>query len=146
MPRQSRSPRELLTPAALHMLMALARGDLHGYAIKQAVEARTEGRLRLGPGTLYEGIHRMEAAGWIRGVDGGGEGLGRRKVYRITAAGRRVMEDELARLQAVGLIDDEDFRDFMFANAVRFWGEVNPDFFKGTVVEKQAAEVLAHAR
>jgi len=42
-----------------------------------------------------------------------------------------------------GLIDDNDFRDFMFANAVRFWGEVNPDFFKGTVVEKQAAEVLA---
>jgi predicted TIM-barrel fold metal-dependent hydrolase len=41
-----------------------------------------------------------------------------------------------------GLIDDNDFRDFMFANAVRFWGEVNPDFFKGTVVEKQAAEVL----
>jgi predicted TIM-barrel fold metal-dependent hydrolase len=42
-----------------------------------------------------------------------------------------------------GLIDDGDFRDFMFANAVRFWGEVNPDFFKGTVVEKAAAEVLA---
>jgi predicted TIM-barrel fold metal-dependent hydrolase len=41
-----------------------------------------------------------------------------------------------------GLITTDDFRDFMFANAVRFWGEVNPDFFKGTVVEKQAAEVL----
>jgi len=41
-----------------------------------------------------------------------------------------------------GLLTDDDFRDFMFANAVRFWGEVNPDFFKGTTVEKQAAEVL----
>jgi hypothetical protein len=41
-----------------------------------------------------------------------------------------------------GLINTDDFRDFMFANAVRFWGEVNPDFFKGTAVEKQAAEVL----
>ena len=41
-----------------------------------------------------------------------------------------------------GLISTDDFRDFMFANAVRFWGEVNPDFFKGTAVEKQAAEVL----
>jgi hypothetical protein len=41
-----------------------------------------------------------------------------------------------------GLITDDDFRDFMFENAVRFWGEVNPDFFKGTVVEKAAAEVL----
>jgi len=45
-----------------------------------------------------------------------------------------------------GLLDDDDFRDFTFANAVRFWGEVNPDFFKGTVVEKQAAEVLAASR
>ena len=45
-----------------------------------------------------------------------------------------------------GLLDENDFRDFMFANAVRFWGEVNPDFFKGTVVEKQAAEVLARPR
>jgi predicted TIM-barrel fold metal-dependent hydrolase len=43
-----------------------------------------------------------------------------------------------------GLITDDDFRDFMFTNAVRFWGEVNPDFFKGTVVEQAAAEVLAH--
>jgi predicted TIM-barrel fold metal-dependent hydrolase len=41
------------------------------------------------------------------------------------------------------LITSDDFRDFMFENAVRFWGEVNPDFFRGTVVEKQAAEVLA---
>jgi predicted TIM-barrel fold metal-dependent hydrolase len=43
------------------------------------------------------------------------------------------------------LIDEDDFRDFMFENAVRFWGEVNPHFFEGTVVEKPAAEVLAHA-
>jgi predicted TIM-barrel fold metal-dependent hydrolase len=41
------------------------------------------------------------------------------------------------------LITSDDFRDFMFENAVRFWGEVNPDFFRGTVVETQAAEVLA---
>jgi hypothetical protein len=45
-----------------------------------------------------------------------------------------------------GLLTEDDFRDFMFENAVRFWGEVNPDFFKGTVVEKQAAEVLARTR
>ena len=45
-----------------------------------------------------------------------------------------------------GLLNDGDFRDFMFANAVRFWGEVNPDFFKGTSVERAAAEVLASAK
>jgi predicted TIM-barrel fold metal-dependent hydrolase len=42
-----------------------------------------------------------------------------------------------------GLLTDDDFRDFMFTNAVRFWGEVNPEFFKGTVVEKAAAQALA---
>ena len=47
------------------------------------------------------------------------------------------------RLVENGLLDDDDFRDFTFANAVRFWGEVNPDFFKGTAVEREAAEVLA---
>ena len=41
------------------------------------------------------------------------------------------------------LLTADDFRDFMFTNAVRFWGEVNPDFFKGTAVEKAAAEALA---
>ena len=44
-----------------------------------------------------------------------------------------------------GLLNDDDFKDFTFANAVRFWGEVNPDFFKGTAVEKAAAEVLAQS-
>jgi hypothetical protein len=44
-----------------------------------------------------------------------------------------------------GLITDGDFRDFMFTNAVRFWGQVNPDFFKGTVVARQAADVLGQA-
>ncbi len=45
-----------------------------------------------------------------------------------------------------GLLDENDFRDFVFENAVRLWGQLNPDFFKGTVVEKQAAEVLARPR
>ena len=45
-----------------------------------------------------------------------------------------------------GLLNDENFRDFMFSNAVRFWGELNPDFFKGTVVKTAAAEVLASAK
>ncbi len=44
-----------------------------------------------------------------------------------------------------GLISEADFRDFMFANPVRFWGQGNPDFFKGTVVEKEAAAVLGSA-
>ena len=70
---------------------------MHGYAIKHAVEARTEGALSLGPGTLYEAIHRMANDGWIEEVEGGG----RRRVYRITSAGRMVLDDELLRLDEI---------------------------------------------
>jgi DNA-binding PadR family transcriptional regulator len=53
--------------------------------------------MSLGPGTLYEAIHRMANAGWLEEV--GGEG--RRRVYRITSAGRGVLDDELRRLDEI---------------------------------------------
>ena len=56
-----------------------------------------------------------------------------------------VVVPEAHELVERGLLTGDDFRDFMFANAVRFWGEVNPDFFNGTVVAKRAAEVLARS-
>lgn len=106
--QKGRTPRDLLTPAALHMLMALAREDLHGYGIKQDVETRTDGRLRLRAGTLYEAISRMEADGWIKRLPGGGVGEGNRKTYRLTSRGRTVMEEELRRLaQVVELAREE---------------------------------------
>lgn len=92
-----RSPRDLLTPAALHILLSLSQQDLHGYGIKAAVEERTEGRLVLGPGTLYEGIHRMHEDGWIEELAGGG----RKRVYRITDQGRSVLREELGRLERI---------------------------------------------
>ncbi len=100
---RSRNPRELLTPAALHILMALADGERYGYAIKGEVEARTAGALRLGPGTLYEAIHRMKTSGWIRAVGDHDEVRqgGARKCYRITAAGRKRMTEELERLDGI---------------------------------------------
>ena len=94
---RSKNPRDLLTPAALHILMTLAGGELHGYGIKHAIEERTDGRLSLGPGTLYEAIHRMAADEWIAEV----ESAGRRRIYRITATGRGVLNDELERLDAI---------------------------------------------
>lgn len=44
-----------------------------------------------------------------------------------------------------GLMTEDDFRDFLFTNPVRFWGEANPNFFKNTSVEKEAAALLASA-
>ena len=106
MPKRSKSqnPRELLTPAALHILMALADGERHGYAIKGEVEERTGGALRLGPGTLYEAIHRMKNAGWIKSVAGAHEEAsqgGARKCYRLTTPGRKRMKEELERLDGI---------------------------------------------
>ena len=99
------TPRSLLTPAGLHILLALADGDLHGYGIKTDVEDRTGGRLNLGPATLYEAIHRMVQSGWIRETAGSGGGedgrSNRRKYYRLTKEGRRQMELELARLDEI---------------------------------------------
>lgn len=93
MKRKSK-PRELLTPAALHVLLSFVDGPRHGYGIQQDVDERTDGELRLGPGTLYEAIHRLLGRGLIEvaGQDG------RRKNYRLTRRGRRELEDELARL------------------------------------------------
>lgn len=94
-----RSPRDLLTPAALQILLSLAGRDLHGYGIKQDVEARTDGALNLGPGTLYEAIHRMEADEWIQEVDS--EGDARKRVYRITSKGSAILQEELRRLDGI---------------------------------------------
>lgn len=98
---RTRSPRDLMTPATLHILLALAGEDLHGYGVKQEVEERTAGRLRLGPGTLYEAIHRLEADGWIEEVPGPDAAGGKRKYYRLTPEGRMAMEEELRRLAAI---------------------------------------------
>ena len=57
----------------------------------------------------------------------------------------RMVLPEAYELVEDGLITADDFRDFTFANAVRLWGTQNPDFFKGTAIARQAAEVLGPA-
>ena len=93
-----------LTPAVLHILLALADGDQHGYAIARTVEELTGGTVRMGPGTLYGSIGRMVASGLLeessrgRGRISGDE---RRRFYRMTTLGRRVLESEMERLDRV---------------------------------------------
>lgn len=101
------TPRSLLTPAELHILLSFADGPLHGYAVQKDVAARTDGRLALRPGTLYEGIHRMVDRGWLAEAPEAAEG--RRKAYRLTEAGAAEMKGELARLErVVGWARDRD--------------------------------------
>ena len=99
----SKEPRDLLplTPAVLHILLALAEGKKHGYGIMREVEARTGGETRLGPGTLYGSIKRMLADGLIEESDERPDTElddQRRRYYRITGFGRRVAGAETERL------------------------------------------------
>jgi DNA-binding PadR family transcriptional regulator len=85
-----------LSPPVFHILIALAAGDQHGYAIMQEVSARTGGKVRLSPGTLYGCIKRMLEQGVIVELNAGDDE--RRRYYRLTALGRKVARAEAARL------------------------------------------------
>lgn len=93
-------PRLLPLPSAVfHILIALADGDRHGYAIMQDVAERTGGKLRLSPGTLYGSIKKMLEQGWIEEVRAKSSGDDeRRRYYRLTKLGRRIAEAEASRL------------------------------------------------
>jgi len=85
----------------LHILVALADEERHGYAIMQEVAARTSGAVRLGPATLYGSIKRMLHDGLIEELDERPDPEDddvRRRYYRITAHGRRVAREELGGL------------------------------------------------
>ena len=98
-----RDPQELLplTPAVFHILLALAGEERHGYGIMQEVAARSGGKVRLGPGTLYGSIKRMIADGLIEESDERPDPElddERRRYYRLTSFGQRVAAAEAERL------------------------------------------------
>ena len=101
MPKQKLSP---LPAAAFQILMSLADDDLHGYEIMRRVEQQTDGRTRIGPGTLYSSIQALLDAGFITEVALRGEAGPndeRRRYYRLTTAGRKAARDEAERLADV---------------------------------------------
>ena len=85
-----------MTDPTLLVLSSLAEGDKHGYAMMEDIASFAG--VRLGPGTLYGAIGRLEAQGWIQPAAGGDE---RRKPYRLRAAGRRHLQAQLAKLEAI---------------------------------------------
>jgi len=90
-----------LPPATFHILMSLAEEERHGYAIIQDVETRTEGELRLSPGTLYRSIQRMLEQGLLaesRRRPAPAFDDERRRYYRITPLGTAVARAEMRRL------------------------------------------------
>jgi DNA-binding PadR family transcriptional regulator len=91
-----------LTPAMFHVLLALADGEKHGYAILKEVLLRTDGKVRLSAGTLYGIIKRLNEEGWIAESDvrpAASLDDERRRYYRLTDLGRRVAGTEARRLE-----------------------------------------------
>jgi DNA-binding PadR family transcriptional regulator len=84
-----------LSDPTLLVLASLADGDKHGYAMIDDINSFAG--VRLGPGTLYGAITRLEASGWIRAI----ESVDRRRPYRLTAEGRRHLQAELTHLQQI---------------------------------------------
>ncbi len=89
-----------LTPAVFHVLLALANGERHGYAIMQEIAASTGGRMKMGPGTLYGTVKRLLAARLIEESDERPDpdlDDERRRYYRLSALGERVLRAEAQR-------------------------------------------------
>jgi len=89
-----------LTPAVFHVLLALADGERHGYAIMQEVVASTEGRIKMGPGTLYGTVKRLLESQLIEESDERPDPHlddERRRYYRLTGVGEQVVRAEARR-------------------------------------------------
>jgi DNA-binding PadR family transcriptional regulator len=101
MPKRKLDP---LPAAAFQIMLSLADGDLHGYAIMRRVEEQTGGRLRLGPGTLYGSIQALLDGKLIEEVYRSEETEDRqerRRYYRLTAAGRKQARSEAEKMADV---------------------------------------------
>ena len=95
-----------LAPAILHILISLGEGERHGYAVMQEVAERTDGKVRMSPGTLYGSIRKMLDEGLIeelfrRGAQGPLIDDERRRYYRVTKFGRAVAAAEAERLASL---------------------------------------------
>ena len=100
--------RKPLSLPVTYILLSLSEGNLHGYAIKQEVERRTDGAIRLGPGTLYEAIQRLEDGGLITEADAAAAPVhgqeAQRRYYTLTPRGWAALRDEIR--QYGRLVDD----------------------------------------
>ena len=86
---------DILTESMFYVLMALTQGEMCGTDAAAFVEARTRGRVILGPATLYTVLGKFEKEKYIKEV----RVEGRKRTYRITDKGRKAFEEELARLR-----------------------------------------------
>jgi DNA-binding PadR family transcriptional regulator len=95
---------EALSPSVFHILLVLAAGERHGYAVMKEAQRQSDGRVRLGPGTLYGTLQRLIEEGFVEEAPGAGPRTvaGRkRRYYRITQRGRRALDADVSRLEGL---------------------------------------------
>lgn len=92
---------EPLAPAAFLILLALASGEKHGYAIMRDARALSDGGFEIGPATLYTTIRRLLDSGWIEEVDGPEGADVRRRYYALTGRGNSALHLELDRMRLI---------------------------------------------
>jgi DNA-binding PadR family transcriptional regulator len=91
-----------LSPATLHILLALAPNELHGYGIMQEVAHQSQGMYKLGPGTLYDKLKKLIHQGLIEETGTRfSDDDSRRRYYRLSSSGRDVLTMEVRRLEGV---------------------------------------------
>jgi DNA-binding PadR family transcriptional regulator len=90
-----------LSNAVTHILLALARRDLHGYGIMQEIAAISCGEYKLGPGTLYDNLKTLLAAGVVTEFSEKNAPGEARRLYHLTDSGTAVLDAELKRLRSV---------------------------------------------
>ena len=94
-------PNPSLPRPALVILLALADGEKHGYAIMRDARELSEGALTLGPATLYTTIQRLLESDWITEVPGPKDSDARRRYYGLTRQGRSLLTAELAQMESL---------------------------------------------
>jgi DNA-binding PadR family transcriptional regulator len=100
--REDISPFLPLSPAILHILLALAAGDRHGYGIMQEVARQSQGQYKLGPGTLYDNLQKLMDQGMVEEAGApSADDDPRRRYYKLSRFGRGVLSAEITRLDAV---------------------------------------------
>jgi DNA-binding PadR family transcriptional regulator len=111
-----------LTPAVLHILLALSTEERHGYGIMKQVELDSDGKVKMGPGTLYGSLGRMMQAGLIRESDRKVDPAlddERRIYYILTGLGREALDAELDRYrQVVAVATDKRLSPNRFAHVI----------------------------
>lgn len=90
---------EPISESYYYILLCLSKGDNHGYGIMQMTERLSGGDVKIGSGTMYGATSNMMKKGWIDEIISTEAGVERKRLYRLTDAGKEILRNEIARLR-----------------------------------------------